>query len=73
MAQAVTTDFVSERSNVISRVLGGIGNFFVSMAENNHRVKELERLSAMSDEELAKIGLRRDQIIHHAFADMMHI
>lgn len=29
--------------------------------------REAERLSAMSDAELARRGLRRDQIIRHAF------
>lgn len=33
--------------------------------------REAERLFAKSDEELARLGLRRDQIIHHAFGPFL--
>jgi uncharacterized protein YjiS (DUF1127 family) len=30
--------------------------------------REVERLSALSDAQLAQLGLTRDRIVHHAFA-----
>lgn len=50
-----------------------IGTFFVAIMESNSRVQEVDRLNAMSDEQLAELGLRRDTIVRHVFADYMHI
>lgn len=41
--------------------------FLVSIAENNAKLKEFERLSAMSDQELAKRGLTREDLVHRVF------
>ncbi|MDA7424999.1 DUF1127 domain-containing protein [Thalassococcus lentus] len=54
-------------------VLQGIGDFFVAITESNWRVREAERLQAMSDQELAQRGLRREDIARHVFRDMLHI
>ena len=35
--------------------------------------QEAERLFALSDAELAKLGLTRDRVIHHAFRQYLHI
>jgi hypothetical protein len=35
--------------------------------------REAERLLAKSDEELARLGLRRDEVVRHAFARFMYI
>ena len=37
------------------------------------RVGEIERLNAMSDAELAEMGLRRDDIPRHVFRDLFYI
>jgi hypothetical protein len=45
----------------------------VSISETNHRVAEVERLQALSDAELAKRGLRREDIARHVFRDLFYI
>ncbi|SFR47492.1 hypothetical protein [Litoreibacter janthinus] len=57
-----------------------IGDFFMSLyksidlaASANLRIAQMEKLNAKSDEELAKMGLRREDIIRHVFRDIYHI
>ena len=35
--------------------------------------EEAERLFELSDAELAKLGLTRDRVIHHAFRQYLHL
>lgn len=44
-------------------------NFLVGIAEANVRVKEINYLSSLTDEGLAKKGLKRNDIIQHVFRD----
>ncbi len=37
------------------------------------RSRQISELEAKTDEELAEMNLRRDQIVHYVFRDMMHI
>jgi len=60
--------------------LAGIGSAiagaFVFLGDNSRgarAAREAERLYAMSDAELAEIGLHRDQILYRAFGPMIHI
>lgn len=46
-----------------------IFNALVTMAEQSPRMREIERLQAMSDADLAARGLTRDRIIQHVFRD----
>ena len=43
------------------------GAFLVRLSEANVRVRELERLSALSDDELSKIGVAREDIVQHVY------
>ncbi|QDC11618.1 DUF1127 domain-containing protein [Oceanicola sp. D3] len=45
----------------------------VSLAEANPRMKAVSRLSAMSDEELAARGLKREDIVRHVFRDIYYV
>jgi uncharacterized protein YjiS (DUF1127 family) len=46
-----------------------LGRSFIAYMERSSRLVEIDRLNAMSDEELAKIGVRRDRIAYHVFRD----
>ncbi|MFY0616582.1 DUF1127 domain-containing protein [Shimia sp.] len=50
-----------------------IGNSFVHLMESNNRVREVEFLNSLSDEQLAGRGLKREDIVRHVFRDMMHL
>lgn len=68
-----TGHFPESVLHILGKPFKAIGNFMVSIMENNSRLKRVERLSQMSDAELAKRGLKREDIVRHVFADLMHI
>lgn len=57
--------------------LAGLGNRILSaltaIAEANPRMREMERLSAKSDADLAKMGLKREEIVRHVLRDSLYI
>lgn len=61
-----------EELNAHPTLMQRIGHFFESMALTASRAHEVERLTAMTDEQLAARGLRRDQIAQHVFRDLMY-
>lgn len=50
-----------------------IGRFFVLIMESNARVKKVEYLNSLSDEQLKARGLKRDEIVHEVFKDTMFL
>ena len=52
---------------VLAAPFNAIAKAFIFLAENNPRLKKLEALSNMSDEDLAKMGLKREDIVTHVF------
>jgi hypothetical protein len=64
---------------VLRTVLGPVGAFFraigtrlVNASENSSRMTQINALNAKTDAELAKMGLRRDQIAHYVFRDLYY-
>ena len=60
--------------------LAGLGrafqSFFLALSvasTSDARLREMERLQALSDEELAKRGLTRDRIVNHVFRDLFYV
>lgn len=49
-----------------------IGGALTSVAEANQRVRLVEKLNVKSDDQLAELGIRREDIVRYAFRDMMH-
>ncbi len=52
-----------------SRALAVVGTYLVDSLEAHARMREVLRLRAMSDAELAVHGLTRDDIVGHVFRD----
>ncbi|MBJ3764260.1 DUF1127 domain-containing protein [Maribius pontilimi] len=50
-----------------------MGQRLVAMGENSSRYRRLERLTAMSDAELAERGVKREDIVRHVFADVYYV
>ncbi|GGE57519.1 hypothetical protein [Actibacterium pelagium] len=44
-----------------------IGNALMYIAENNVRVKQLQALSALTDEQLEERGLKREELVIRVF------
>ena len=45
----------------------------IASASAEARFNEVRRLQAMSDAELAELGIARDRIVHHVFRDICMI
>ena len=74
MAIAATTQTaVSVRSPlaVLTRSLAAIFTGLINLAEANPRYLQLQKLQALSDEQLAKKGLKREDIVMHVFGHWM--
>jgi len=63
-------------ANAASTAFSAIGRFLRRIAESsgrvaalNNRVRQAEALMAMSDEQLAERGLRREDIVRHVFSN----
>ena len=75
---ATTTISSAPRRHAGSAVLAAIGTGFVAVARffcvlsKAHRcAQELERLTALSDADLARRGLKRDEIVSYVFRNHM--
>lgn len=57
----------------IAGVLRSVGEAFyngmTALAEARSRSKQIEFLQSLSDEDLKKRGISRDQIVYHVFSD----
>ena len=53
----------------ISRFFAAFGNALVSMGEASSRYRRVQELQGLSDAELAKRNIRREDIIRIVFAD----
>jgi hypothetical protein len=52
--------------------LAGLSAGFEAYVERHARLDEIQRLQALTDAELARLGIQRDRIVHHVFRDKFH-
>lgn len=55
------------------RFFSNLSSSFSIAATANARLTRMERLNALTDEELAEIGLRREDIARHVFRDILYL
>jgi uncharacterized protein YjiS (DUF1127 family) len=67
MATAAATQSAPAFS-VFLKPFVAFGNFLVTLAEQDSRLQAMRALNAMSDEELAQRGIKRDDIVQTVFA-----
>lgn len=67
-------------TSILSAIVDRITDFFVALGHSaamsaaaESRFKRIEALNAKTDEELAAMNLRRDDIAAYVFRDMMHL
>ncbi|MBB3993016.1 uncharacterized protein YjiS (DUF1127 family) [Sulfitobacter undariae] len=58
--------------NVLGRFFTGIFNFMIKIAESSSRCEQVAALQAKSDDELAAMGIKRDEIVHFVFRDRFY-
>lgn len=54
-------------------VLAAIAEFFETAAASNRRVRQVQYLQSLTDEELAKRGIKRENIVHRVFSDLYYV
>lgn len=69
MAFISNTDFSPRLRQQIDRFFAALGQGVNAMVEARSRRDQIERLTVMSDAQLAARGIKRDQIIAYVFRD----
>ncbi|CUH75129.1 DUF1127 domain-containing protein [Tropicibacter naphthalenivorans] len=59
--------------NPIAHFFEWVFQGLVRIGEANSRMQKVERLQALSDDQLAKMGLKRENIVQHVFGDIMYV
>ncbi len=68
-----TLEYTASSSSFFARMGEWIANTFNAMAVAASRSEEIERLVNKSDDELAEMGLTREDIVAHVFRDKFYI
>ena len=70
----VTADakITEEKQGLFARFFTKLASDYEAYAYKKSRRAQIEALEAKSDEELAKLGLKRDDIAFHVFSDMFY-
>ena len=70
MATTITApSTVNGAFNLLAAPFVAIGNWMIRLAESNTQVRKAQFLYGLSDEELAKRGLKREDIVTHVFGN----
>lgn len=63
----------ASRSTAFGRMWSRAATTVMASLEAQSRQDQIGQLAAKSDEDLAKMGLSRDRIVHHVFRDIIHL
>lgn len=69
----ITAHHAAQRSFSVGNIFKSIWNGLLYIGEHNSRVQKLNRLMALSDDELARRGMKREEIVRHVFSDMLYV
>ena len=72
---AFYTDTIESRINtpVRTAIRGAISQFFTRLIAAQNRSTDVHRMQSLSDAELAKMGLDRDDIVRHVYRDIYYV
>ncbi|PKP73549.1 MAG: hypothetical protein CVT84_12845 [Alphaproteobacteria bacterium HGW-Alphaproteobacteria-6] len=73
MAVSSTVRGARPLADRVDSFFAGLGQGFNAYLERRSRSEEIRRLDAMSDAELAAMGISRDRIAHHVFRDLFYL
>ncbi|MFT7593761.1 MAG: hypothetical protein ACI8R4_001077 [Paracoccaceae bacterium] len=63
--------FTASFGSAIIRGFAKIGTALVSMGESSARLKQVNALNALSDQDLATRGIKRTNIVQHVYRDIL--
>ncbi|SNR51981.1 DUF1127 domain-containing protein [Puniceibacterium sediminis] len=67
MAHVLSFNDTYPKTPLLTRIVEGFAGWIDRYAENQPRMRGVRALQAMSDEQLAARGLKREQIVPHVF------
>lgn len=67
---ALTQTYHAEKPGFLFGIFSSFYSGLSRISEANWRVREAERLNAMTDAALAEKGLKREDIVRHVFRDV---
>ena len=72
---AVTTHIPAQSGFLaaLDRAASAFANFIVSISVSHSRARQLAALSELSDEALAKKGLKREDLVRYVFRDVYYV
>ncbi len=70
MATATSPSSFPRLLDRVIATIGAIGETFAFARRGQERFEQLERLQALSDEDLARRGLARQDLVRRVFADL---
>ena len=70
---ALTHSYQGDRPSFLTSFVNGLTRGFAHIAESNWRIREVERLQALSDDALAARGIKREDIARHVFRDIFWV
>ena len=75
MAHVTITGSQSDHGfiSILSAPFRAIGRFYEHMMNSNPRARQAEFLMSLDDEQLAKRGLRREDIVRHVYRDLFYV
>lgn len=65
----VTSSLVSSATSAIARFFSAFGTALVHIGENSQKMRQINALQALTDEELADRGLKRQDVARYVMAD----
>ena len=63
-------------TGVVDNIRGffqSFGQALVASSSGHRRLREVQALQAKSDQELAELKIKREDIVHHVFRDLYYI
>jgi len=73
MANAPTISNATGFRARIDNFFAGLGQGFNAYVESRSRINQIHKLNALSDAELEKRGIKRDEIPAYVFRDLFYI
>lgn len=72
---AFYTDTIDNRpkASLATRFLRGTSRFFSTIADAQNRTNAVNRMQDLSDAELARMGVRRQDIVRHVYQDIYYL
>jgi uncharacterized protein YjiS (DUF1127 family) len=66
-----TPVFVPRLAGSVTAFFVGLANAFAFASGAQARFDEIQHLQALSDDELARLGIARDAIVRHVYGDLL--